>query len=177
MEVVDYFLSEVKHLRPRIFADGRGFFRETYRKPLYESLGIFCDFVQDNHSYSQKGTIRGMHFQRFPGQAKLITVMSGRIFDVFVDIRKESATFGKWEGVYLDAERGDQVFIPAGYAHGFCVVSEDAHVCYKVSAVYDPLEERCFRYDDPFVGIEWPTAHPLLSERDKLSPSLEEALR
>lgn len=176
MEIVDCTLPDVKRIRPKLFADERGFFRETYRKPLYEKWGIACDFVQDNHSFSKKGTIRGMHFQRFPGQAKLITVVSGRIFDVFVDIRKESSSFGKWAGLYLDAEEGDQLFIPPGFAHGFCVVSESAHVCYKVSAVYDPLEERSFRFDDPAVGIRWPVAEPIVSERDLLSPRFEEAL-
>jgi dTDP-4-dehydrorhamnose 3,5-epimerase len=176
MEINNLSLSGVKLLRPRIFFDDRGFFRETFRKPLYLEAGIDCDFLQDNHSFSRHRTIRGMHFQRSPGQAKLVTVMQGKIFDVFVDIRPSSPTFGKWEGVYLDADRGDQLFVPAGYAHGFCVVSDAAHVCYKVSSVYDPAEERNFRYDDPFVGISWPVEEPLLSERDMSSPLLKETL-
>lgn len=176
MKVETLSLNGVKLLRPKIFFDARGFFRETFRKPLYEQAGIPSDFVQDNHSFSKRGTIRGMHFQRSPGQAKLVTVMQGKIFDVVVDVRPESPTFGKWEGVDLDASTGVQLFIPVGFAHGFCVVSDEAHVCYKVSSVYDPLEERCFRYDDPFVGIQWPEANPLLSERDRASPLLSEVI-
>lgn len=176
MEVKDLSMPGVKFIRPKMFHDDRGFFRETFRKPLYVQEGIDCDFVQDNHSFSKKGTVRGMHFQRNPGQAKLVTVMEGKIFDVFVDIRPESQTFGKWEGVYLDASQGEQIFIPVGYAHGFCVVSDYAHVCYKVSNIYDPSEERNFRFDDSFVGIRWPIEAPLLSDRDRKSPLLKEAV-
>lgn len=176
MEVKNLSLPGVKFIRSKIFLDDRGFFRETFRKPLYIQADIQCDFVQDNHSFSKKGTIRGMHFQRSPGQAKLVTVMEGKIYDVFVDIRPESPTFGKWEGVYLDASLSEQIFIPVGYAHGFCVISEYAHVCYKVSNIYDPLEERNFRFDDPFVGIHWPIEMPLLSDRDRKSPLLKESI-
>ena len=176
MQVSPCFFPEVKRIKPQIFSDSRGFFRETFRKPLYEAAGLPSDFVQDNHSFSKKGTIRGMHFQRLPGQAKLISVVSGKIFDVFVDIRPESPTFGQWQGVYLDAEQGDQIFIPIGFAHGFCVISDEAHLIYKVSTLYDPDEERGFRYDDPAVGIEWPCVSPILSQRDLSSPSLKEAL-
>lgn len=176
MEIKDLSLPGVKFIRPKIFHDDRGFFRETFRLPLYEQAGIDCGFVQDNHSFSKKGTIRGMHFQRSPGQAKLVTVMEGKIFDVFVDIRPDSLTFGKWDGVYLDAALGEQIFIPVGYAHGFCVISDHAHVCYKVSNIYDPKEERNFRFDDPFVGIQWPIEAPLLSDRDRKSPLLQEAV-
>jgi dTDP-4-dehydrorhamnose 3,5-epimerase len=177
MEVRDLSLEGVKKIRPKVFFDDRGFFRETFRKPLYLQAGIDPDFVQDNHSFSKRGTIRGMHFQRSPGQAKLVSVMEGKIFDVVVDIRRGSPTFGKWEGVYLDASEGDQLFVPVGFAHGFCVVSEHAHVCYKVSSVYDPAEERSFRYDDPLVGIVWPIDEPLLSGRDLTSPLLMEAVQ
>jgi dTDP-4-dehydrorhamnose 3,5-epimerase len=177
VEVKDLSLPGVKWIRPKIFSDDRGFFRETFRKPLYHQAGIDCDFVQDNHSFSKRGTVRGMHFQRSPGQAKLVTVMQGKIFDVFVDIRRNSPTFGKWDGCYLDAALSEQIFIPVGFAHGFCVVSDEAHVCYKVSNLYDPAEERNFRFDDPFVAIEWPIETPLLSERDRKSPFLKEAIR
>ncbi len=176
MDVAELSLEGVKRIRPKIFWDERGFFRETFRKPLYVAAGIDVDFFQDNHSFSKKGTVRGMHFQRSPGQAKLVTVVQGKIFDVVVDIRPTSPTFGKWEGVYLDGEVGDQLYIPVGFAHGFCVMSESAHVCYKVSAVYDAKEERGFRFDDPFVGIEWPVEAPLISERDRASPLLKEAI-
>ncbi len=176
MEVKDLKLEGVKLLRSKMFFDNRGFFRETFRKPLFQQAGIAWDFVQDNHSFSKRGVIRGMHFQRRPGQNKLVTVVQGTIFDVVVDIRPASPTFGQWEGVYLDAAQGDQLFIPNGYAHGFCIVSEEAHICYKVSALFDPAEERGFRYDDPLVGIDWPIAQPILSDRDLESPLLQEAL-
>lgn len=177
MQVEELSLEGVRKIRPRIFLDGRGFFRETFRRPLYRQAGIDVDFVQDNHSFSKRGTIRGMHFQRSPGQAKLVSVMEGKIFDVIVDIRPGSLTFGQWEGVYLDGAEGDQLFIPVGFAHGFCVVSDHAHVFYKVSTLYDPSEERSFRFDDPSVGIRWPLEEPVLSERDLASPSLHEALQ
>lgn len=172
MQAQELSLPGVKLLKTKSFFDGRGFFRETFHKPLYAERGILCEFVQDNHSFSTRGTIRGMHFQRSPGQAKLISVVVGAIFDVVVDIRKDSPTYKQWIGVELEAEKGEQLFIPVGYAHGFCVLSESAHVCYKVSAVYDPHEEKGFRYNDPDVGILWPHASPILSERDKNSPLL-----
>ncbi|MBS0603519.1 MAG: dTDP-4-dehydrorhamnose 3,5-epimerase [Verrucomicrobia bacterium] len=177
MEVKELSLAGVKMIRPKVFFDDRGFFRETFRKPLYQKAGVDVDFVQDNHSFSKKGTIRGMHFQRSPGQAKLVSVMEGKIFDVVVDVRPDSPTFGKWEGVYLDAALGDQLYVPVGFGHGFCVVSEQAHVFYKVSNIYDPAEERSFRFDDPFVGIAWPVADPLISERDRTCPLLKEAVK
>jgi dTDP-4-dehydrorhamnose 3,5-epimerase len=156
----------------RRFDDPRGHFRECYKKPLYEERGIVCPFVQDNHSFSKKGVIRGMHIQK--GQAKLITVMSGSIFDVFVDLRKDAPTFGKWQGIVLDAEESAQLFIPEGFAHGFAVLSDTAHVFYKVSAVYDPSIEKVLCFNDPEVGIQWPIQSPVLSERDAKGLSLEE---
>lgn len=177
MECVDLSLPGLKLLRPRVFSDARGFFRETYRRPSYEAVGIDCLFVQDNHSFSRKGTIRGMHFQRTPGQAKLISVIAGTVFDVAVDIRPDSPTFKKWEGVLLDGVKGEQLFIPAGFAHGFCVMSEEAHLIYKVSALYNPEEEMTFAFDDPDLAIAWPISHPLLSERDRNSPPLQELMR
>lgn len=176
MNTNNLMFAGVKKISGKIFFDDRGFFRETFRKPLYQELGIDVDFVQDNHSFSKQGTIRGMHFQRKPGQAKLITVMSGKIYDVVVDIRPESPTFGKWEGVYLDSASGEQLFIPVGFAHGFCVVSEEAHVCYKVSNIFDPEQEMSFRYDDPFVGIQWPITNPIVSEKDLTCPTLKEVI-
>ncbi|MGE0670343.1 MAG: dTDP-4-dehydrorhamnose 3,5-epimerase [Parachlamydiales bacterium] len=174
MEVVELSLSGLKLVRPKVFADARGFFRETYRRPLYEKAGINCSFVQDNHSYSKKGTIRGMHFQRSPGQDKLISVVAGTIFDVAVDIRPESSTFGKWEGIMLDGTKGEQLFIPRGFAHGFCVVSDEAHLLYKVSSLYDPKEEMAFAFDDHDVNIDWPVSQPIVSERDRCSPRFKE---
>ncbi len=176
MEVKELSLPGVKIIQPRIFRDERGFFKETFRKPLYNQAGVLCEFVQDNHSFSRKGTIRGMHFQRQPGQAKLVSVIHGTVFDVVVDIRPSSPTFRKWEGVYLDGKSGEQLFIPQGYAHGFCVMSDEAHLIYKVSSLYDPAEERAFRYDDPSVGIAWPLSHPVLSDRDRNCPLLHEVI-
>ncbi len=159
---------------PNLFQDERGFFLETFNEKLYRDLGIDCSFVQDNHSYSQKGTLRGLHFQSSPGQDKLIRCAQGEIYDVAVDIRPESPTFGKWYGVILDSEKHQQLFIPKGFAHGFCVLSESAHVLYKVSSLYDPKTECGFRWDDPNVAVEWPIENPLVSERDKNAPFFDE---
>lgn len=167
MEVVDLELPGLKLLKPRVFRDDRGFFLETYRKENYRAVGIDCEFVQDNHSRSVKGTLRGLHYQSSPGQAKLLRVASGRIFDVAVDIRPGSATFGRWHAVTLDAEDHNQYFIPVGFAHGFCVLSETADVVYKVSNPFDLATECTLKWDDPSVGITWPVDAPLLSERDK----------
>ena len=161
---------------PEIRADERGFFMETYHEAKYHAAGIRCKFVQDNHSRSSQGTIRGMHFQKNPGQAKLVRVISGVIYDVAVDIRPSSPTFGHYEGVTLDAQAHEQLFIPNGFAHGFCVVSASAEVLYKVSAPYDSVQEAGFAYDDAAVGIVWPTANAVVSERDQRAPPLD-ALR
>lgn len=174
MEVIELRLPGLKLLRPKVFADARGFFTETYREPLYCAAGIDCSFVQDNHSYSKKGTVRGLHFQRTPGQAKLISVISGAIFDVAVDIRPDSPTFGQWEAVILDSNKPQQLFIPIGFAHGFCAIREDAHVLYKVSSVYDPLEEMTLAFDDPDLNICWPEAKPIVSDRDRQAKKLKE---
>jgi dTDP-4-dehydrorhamnose 3,5-epimerase len=174
MKAVELSLPDLKLISPAVFPDARGFFCETYRQPRYQELGIDCVFVQDNHSYSRQGTVRGMHFQRSPGQDKLISVIAGTIFDVAVDIRPESPTFGKWEGVLLDGTTGQQLFIPRGFAHGFCVLSEEAHVLYKVSSIYDPSEEKGFIFDDPDVNIDWPVSEPIVSERDRCCPTFRE---
>ena len=133
MEAVNLSLAGLILLKPSIFRDERGFFLETFQQSIYESLGIPGFFAQDNHSFSRKGCIRGMHFQSFPGQAKLIRVAVGKIYDVAVDIRPNSPSYGRWEAVMLDAESHHQLFIPVGFAHGFCVLSEEAHVLYKVT--------------------------------------------
>jgi dTDP-4-dehydrorhamnose 3,5-epimerase len=169
-------LEGLIHIQPNLLKDSRGFFLETYRSNHYKSLGIDCDFVQDNHSYSLKDTVRGMHFQSTPGQAKLVRCAHGVIFDVAVDIRPKSPTFGEWEGVILTSEKHNQLFIPIGFAHGFCVLSADAHVMYKVSANYEAKTEMGFRFDDPDIGIDWPVKQPLLSDRDKSSPYLKEIM-
>ena len=165
---------EVKLLQLKVHFDDRGFFTENYQKFLYEDMGIEVPFVQDNHSFSTKGIIRGMHFQSEPGQAKLISVIVGAIYDVFVDIRPHSPTFGKWSGYLLESEKHEQLFIPVGFAHGFAVVSEGAHVMYKVSSVFNPHTEKSFHYNDSKVGIKWPVAHPILSEKDRSAPKFNE---
>lgn len=159
-------------LEPKVFGDARGFFLETYRRDAYADAGITEDFVQDNHSLSNHGVVRGMHFQ--PGQAKLVRCARGVILDVVVDLRRGSPTFGEWESVELDAERHRQLYVPDGFAHGFCVLSAVADLVYKVTTYYDPASESGFRYDDPEVGIGWPAIELLPSERDANAPSLAE---
>jgi dTDP-4-dehydrorhamnose 3,5-epimerase len=171
MDPQDLPLSGLKLLRPRLFGDARGFFLETYHEPRYRAMGIDCGFAQDNHSHSIQGTLRGLHYQSAPGQAKLIRVVRGRIFDVAVDIRPGSPTFGRWHGLYLDAEEHIQLFIPVGFAHGFCVVSESADVLYKTSSVYDASAERTLAWNDREIGVDWPTTEPLLSDRDRAGES------
>lgn len=170
MKVKDLNLQGAKLIIPQIFHDTRGFFLESHEIARYQKEGIEGPFVQDNHSYSKKGVIRGMHFQSDPGQAKLVRVASGQIYDVIVDIRPDSPTFGRWEGVYLDGEKHEQLFIPIGFAHGFCVISPEAHVLYKTSSPYDIKTEKGFRFDDPEVGIKWPTTEPIISKKDQSSP-------
>lgn len=157
-------LSGLIEIEPNVHKDLRGFFLESYNQAKYKELGVGTLFLQDNHSFSRKGVLRGMHFQ--PGQAKLIYCPIGQIFDVVVDIRKESATFGKWQGFYLDGEGHKQLFIPDGFAHGFCVLSPEAHVMYKVSTHFNKDLERGFLWNDPAVDIKWPVENPIISERD-----------
>jgi dTDP-4-dehydrorhamnose 3,5-epimerase len=160
-------------VEPTAHGDERGFFLETYRRNRYAELGITDDFVQDNHSRSRTGIVRGMHFQ--PGQAKLVWVTRGSILDVVVDIRSGSPAFGHWEAVELSDDNHRQLYVPDGFAHGFCVLSEVADVVYKVSDYYAPELERGFRYDDPQVGIEWPDDLELIpSPRDSQAPLLSE---
>lgn len=167
MDAIELPLAGLKLLKPRVFRDERGFFIETYHQPRYRDAGIDVTFVQDNHSRSTQGTLRGLHYQSSPGQAKLIRVARGSIFDVAVDIRPDSRTFGRWYGTQLDAEEHAQLFVPVGFAHGFCVMSDIADVVYKVSSVYDAQTESGLRWDDPDIGVEWPTRAPLLSPRDR----------
>lgn len=167
MEVIDLRLADLKLIKPKVFKDNRGFFLESFHQPLYEKMGIPGSFSQDNHSFSQKGCVRGMHFQTIPGQAKLIRVAVGKIYDVAVDIRPDSPTYGQWEAVLLDDQNHHQLFVPIGFAHGFCVLSEEAHVLYKVSSPYDPKHEKGFRWNDPTVNIKWPVENPIVSERDQ----------
>jgi dTDP-4-dehydrorhamnose 3,5-epimerase len=160
-------------IEPVVHGDARGFFQETYRKAVIADLGVHDEFVQDNHSRSRLGVLRGMHFQ--PGQSKLVRCARGSIVDVAVDIRPGSASFGQWEAFPLDDGAHHQLYVPDGFAHGFCVTSELADVVYKVSTYYDPDAESGFRYDDPEVGIEWPSGIELaVSDRDRRAPLLSE---
>jgi dTDP-4-dehydrorhamnose 3,5-epimerase len=166
-------LPGVVVIEPEVFPDGRGFFMETYKKSDFLAAGLPMDFVQENQSKSVKGTLRGLHLQRPPrAQGKLVRVLDGEIFDVAADIRPDSPTFGRWVSVSLSAENRRSVYIPAGYAHGFCVVSSDAQVVYKTTEEYAPELEWGVRWDDPLLEIPWPVSTPRLSERDSMWPAL-----
>jgi dTDP-4-dehydrorhamnose 3,5-epimerase len=162
-------------LQPRVFGDERGFFMETWRADAWAEHGVPREFLQDNHSRSRRGTLRGIHFQTSPGQGKLVRVARGRVWDVVVDLRRSSPTFGQWEAVELDDESGRQLWIPVGFGHGFLVLSDVADFVYKCTSYYDPATEAGIRFDDPEVGIEWPADVELLySERDRSAPTLAE---
>jgi dTDP-4-dehydrorhamnose 3,5-epimerase len=167
-------LDGVVLLEPQVHGDERGFMVETFRRDAWAELGVEVEFVQHNHSRSVKDTLRGLHFQTEPGQAKLVRCPRGAIFDVAVDLRRGSPTYGRWEGQVLDDERHRQLFVPAGFGHGFAVLSDVADVTYLLSSTYDPASESGIAWDDPEVGVEWPVAEPLLSERDKSAPRLAE---
>jgi dTDP-4-dehydrorhamnose 3,5-epimerase len=162
-------------IEPAIHGDSRGWFQETYRRNHYADVGITDDFVQDNHSRSMRGVLRGLHFQVGDRpQAKLVRCARGAIVDVVVDIRRGSPTYGRWEAWQLDDERGLQLYCPVGFAHGFVVVSDVADVVYRCSDYYDPQGDRSIRYDDPALGIDWPGAPHTVSERDMSAPLLAE---
>lgn len=167
MEVCALAIPDLKLVTPRVFPDHRGFFLESYQEARYADAGISVRFVQDNHARSTLGTLRGLHYQSSPGQAKLVRAVRGRVFDVAVDIRPDSPTFGRWAGVELDAETHQQLFIPVGFAHGYCVLSEIAEVEYKVSSYYDAAAEMSLRWNDPEIGVAWPAVTPVLSARDE----------
>jgi dTDP-4-dehydrorhamnose 3,5-epimerase len=173
MQTLEIKLKGPVLLAPAVHGDERGFFVETFRASRLQELGVAVEFVQDNHSRSRQGVVRGMHFQ--PGQAKLVRCSRGAILDVLVDIRPASEQFGEWEAVQLDDVSHHQLFVPDGFAHGFCVLSEIADVAYKVTTYYDPAAESGFSYEDPEVGIEWPDVDSLVgSERDRAAPTLAE---
>jgi dTDP-4-dehydrorhamnose 3,5-epimerase len=161
-------------VEPTVYGDARGFFHETYRRNVYGELGIPEEYVQDNHSRSRHGVVRGMHFQVGSGMAKLVRCARGAILDVLIDIRRGSPTFGQWEAFELTDENLRQVYCPIGFAHGFCVTSEVADVLYKCSTYYDEGLERGIRFDDPDVGIDWPDVGLIPSERDANAPRLAE---
>jgi len=171
---LDTRLDGVVLLEPEVHGDHRGFMVETFRRDAWAELGIGVEFVQHNHSRSARDTLRGLHFQTEPGQAKLVRCPRGRIFDVAVDLRRGSPTYGEWEGHVLDDETHRQLFVPAGFGHGFAVLSDLADVAYLLSSLYDPVTEAGIAWDDPDVGVEWPVAEPLLSERDRSAPRLAE---
>ena len=167
-------IPDVVLLEPEVHGDERGFLVETFSASAWGELGVGVDFVQDNHSRSRQGILRGLHFQTSPGQAKLVRCVRGRIFDVAVDLRRDSPTYGRWEGHELDDERHRQVFVPLGFAHGFCVLTETADVHYKLSSYYDAATEAGIAWDDPQIGVEWPLSDPQLSDRDRSAPRLAE---
>jgi dTDP-4-dehydrorhamnose 3,5-epimerase len=178
MKQIDTRLNGPILLEPAIHGDARGFFLESYRANVWAQHGVGDVFVQDNHSRSGRGVLRGMHFSIGDGQAKLVRCARGTILDVVVDLRRESPTYGDWEAHELDDARARQLYIPIGFAHGFCVISDVADVTYKCSSYYDPAVERGFRYDDPAVGIDWPSGVDLLvSQRDVEAPLLSEIER
>ena len=172
MNVIRSDLEGLLLIEPDVFGDSRGFFIESWSRSRYRDAGIDYDFVQDNFSLSCRGTLRGMHFQNPTPQGKLVSVWQGEVFDVVVDIRRASRTFGRWWGVNLSIENKRQLFVPPGFAHGFTVVSETALFHYKCTAAYAPKDEIGFRWDDPAVGIRWPATQPILSRRDASAPLL-----
>jgi dTDP-4-dehydrorhamnose 3,5-epimerase len=169
-------IAEVIVVEPDVFRDARGFFLETYHERKYRDGGIEPRFVQDNHSRSLLGTLRGLHAQRTRPQGKLVRVLSGEIFDVAVDIRPRSPTFRRWVGERLSADDHRQLYVPPGFAHGFCVLSDAAEVAYKCTDFYDAADEITILWSDPEIGIVWPVREPLLSERDRNAPPLRQAL-
>lgn len=174
IKVIKTTLPDVVLIEPDIFEDQRGYFFETYHYHKYSEKGIEKAFVQDNLSHSRKGSIRGLHYQLHRPQAKLVYVVTGEIYDVAVDIRRGSPTFGKWAGTRLSAENKLQIFIPEGFAHGYCVLSETADVIYKCTDFYDPNDSLGILWSDPSIGIDWPLQTPILSIKDAKNPRLND---
>jgi len=173
MKIIPAEIPDVLLIKPQIFEDDRGFFYESYNLSKFQQAGILPTFIQDNHSRSIKNTLRGLHYQINPGQDKLVRVIVGEVFDVAVDIRFGSPTYGKWVGMHLSAKNKQQVFIPKGFAHGFCVLSEVAEFEYKCSEFYSSQDERGILWNDPDLNIAWPIDDPILSEKDKSNPSFK----
>ena len=174
MQITTTELDGVLIIEPKVHTDVRGSFYECYVKQKYKEHGIHDEFIQDNHSMSKKGVLRGLHYQENPEQAKLVRVTRGEVFDVAVDIRKGSPTFGKWIGARLSEENHLQMYIPVGFAHGFCVLSDTAEFLYKCSEYYAPSGERAILWNDPDIGIDWPIENPILSEKDNNAPRLRD---
>lgn len=177
MNIIDTSIPDVKILEPKVFGDHRGYFMESYNKKLFAELGLDYDFVQDNQSLSREvGVIRGLHFQLNPkAQLKLVRAVRGAIYDVVVDIRKGSPTYGKWTGVILSEYNHRQLLVPKGFAHGFCTLVPDCIVAYKVDEFYSPEHDGGILWNDPALGIDWPTSAPILSDKDTKHPTLAEA--
>ncbi len=171
MEIIKTLIPEVIVLVPPVFSDSRGYFLETYQQQKYASAGIPKPFVQDNQSYSTKNVLRGLHFQLRHPQGKLVRVIHGSVFDVAIDMRKNSPTFGKWHGEILSAENKRQMYVPENFAHGFCVLSDSAEFVYKCTDFYVPGDEVGLIWNDPQVGVKWPIEQPILSEKDAVLPS------
>lgn len=177
MQIFETKIPEIKIIQPIIINDNRGYFLETYQKKRYQALlSVECDFVQDNYSRSYKNVLRGMHFQKNNPQGKLLRVVHGEVFDVSVDIRKNSNTFGQWVGMILSDKNNRQLWIPPGFAHGFVVLSDIADFEYKCTNYYDPDSEECLLWNDPTVNINWPINNPILSAKDKLGKTLQDLL-
>ena len=176
MDVISLEIPEVKLIKPRVFPDDRGFFCQTYHEQQYREAGIDVTFVQDNWSHSSKGVLRGLHYQLKNPQAKLVSVLRGEVFDVVVDVRCGSPTFGKWVGEILSEENHHQLFVPKGFAHGFCVLSDEVDFVYKCSDFYTPGDEYGIRWDDPDIGINWPLKNVVLAEKDREAPFLGKRL-
>ncbi|MFQ5780297.1 MAG: dTDP-4-dehydrorhamnose 3,5-epimerase [Nitrospiria bacterium] len=172
MKIIETRLPGVVIIEPKLFHDGRGFFMETWHQGRYTEAGLSMNFVQDNVSFSTKGVLRGLHFQHPNPQGKLVTVLQGEVFDVAVDIRVGSPTFGQWTGTLLSSGNGRQMVIPEGFAHGFCITSQTALFTYKCTAFYAPQSERTLLWNDPDIGIAWPIEAPILSEKDVDAPRL-----
>lgn len=176
MNVIETGLSGVLILEPKVFGDERGFFMESYNRRVFAELGLPTDFVQDNHSRSACGVLRGLHYQIQQPQGKLVRVVRGAVYDVAVDLRRSSPTFGRWEGVELSEENRRMLWIPPGFAHGFLVLSDYADFLYKTTDFYAPEHERCLAWNDPAIGIAWPLeGEPLLSAKDRAAKALAQA--
>jgi dTDP-4-dehydrorhamnose 3,5-epimerase len=176
MKIVPTSIPEVVLLEPKVFGDDRGFFFESWNRRTFAELGITSDFVQDNHSKSQKNVLRGLHYQIENAQGKLVRVTSGAVYDVAVDLRRSSPTFGRWVGFTLSAEDKRMAWIPPGFAHGFCVTSESAEFLYKTTDYYSPAHERTLLWNDPQLAIPWPlSGEPLLAAKDKTGTPLAQA--
>jgi dTDP-4-dehydrorhamnose 3,5-epimerase len=172
MNLIQTTLPGVVIIEPKVFGDERGFFMETWNRPRYQAAGLPGGLVQDNFSSSRKGVLRGLHYQKPFAQGKLLSALDGEIFDVAVDIRRGSPDFGRWVGVVLSSENKRQIYVPPGFAHGFCVVSDTALVMYKCTELYHPEADHGVRWDDPRIAIDWPVTDPAVSDKDRRAPLL-----